>query len=1352
MRKSTQPLVESNARFQERYEIVCLVGQGGFGQVYKARQLTTEQEVAIKVLLPPNRGDERELQKQLARFRREMRICSKLFHPNLLRPIDSGQTDEGLLYSVFEFVPGENLAQVLEQEGSLDAREAIRLMIQVLDALDCAHQRGVIHRDIKPQNIMITSTGARRNALILDFGLSTLTDEFRTESNSGISSISELLGTPAYAAPEQIRGLQPDMRSDLYSWGLVHLECLTGQMVMKGYTLQALLEKQLGPEPVPIPEALEGLRLGELLRQVTEKDIEKRNVTAAAVLRELEVCAQEEAGMVARRFAMGRGSSSKTPRKSPTRTSLGDEGHLRQITAVCCGVSVSPRSPAQLEMDVEEQDAVLRAQQHRCIELAEEFGGYLGGMLGHQVMFYFGYPSAREDAPRSAARMALKLLEESTFRDAELEKKHGLCLEARIGIHTGQAIIWGPGRAAEQHDFPSVLGTTPTIANQYQEMAEPGEALVSPDTQALLRGEFAFENVWRIDPRTHHRVQVSRLGQVRPVDLSEPEPPLIGRSRELELLLHRWSQVRQGVGQAVLIIGEPGIGKSRLVRELRRDLRGTHFTLLECRCAPEDRTSTLRPIIDMLEHLLGRQRDWSAERCLKELEALLSRYGFELKEAIPLFAPLLSIPTGERYPSLHVTPEWQRALTFNTVLDLLVEMAAQQPVLMIVEDLHWADPTTLELLAFLLDAVSTARLNVIFTARSEFIPPWPSAQVFQLQLGRLERPQVEELLTALTGDRALPTDVVEQVAFRADGIPLFVVELTHMMLEPEAVGKGQPIPKTLRGLLEARLDRLGRAKETAELAALLGREFSFELLRAISPRDERTLQVELSALVAAELLQHRRRRHDSTYVFKHILIRDAAYESIPRSTRRELHARIASVLEEKFPAIVETRPELLAHHFAEADQKLRALGYAQRAAMNALMRSANEEAISHATQALTWLDTLPDQGRQRMETELGLNAVLLPAMMSARGWTDEEIRAKGQRSLELIDALGDSPYSAQMLWALLSYYGVRCEIDRFHALADRLIAQGERARDTGLQALAMGTLGQNIWLEGQLARSRELLERARALVDLEQHRHLVHLYGMDPLVISEMSLGMVLSLEGKPEQGLAHSMAAVERGHELNHPLSVAIASVILMGNHYLLGQRDEVLRLAHELIQLARQHGMPFIETYGRIYLDWAKRNPERLERGLHDLRAQQLLSGLSWYSALLVEVEAEAGLYEPALQLIEEILRETRASRETYAIPLVQALRAGIQRSLGARDEAEANLQEAIQLAREQGSLMLELRATLLLCQLLRERGEWARALGLLESLLGRFDEGFGLPVLQQARSVHQELSGGPEAPLQH
>ena len=970
--------------FEGRYEILHALRTGGFADVYKAQQLATGQQVAIKIMHRTGSRSSADAERRNARFRREIRLCGRLHHPNIVGLIDSGQTDDGQLYIVFEFVPGQNLADVLAEEGALDPSEARHLMLQVLDALGCAHGQGVVHRDLKPANIMIVPTGARRNALVLDFGIGALTAA-ASEGDARLTGSNEIVCTPSYAAPEQVRGMAPTARSDLYAWGLVFLECLTGRPAITGGSLQEVLLEQVSAAPIAIPASLLGHPVGGILRQATIKDVAGRDVTADSLLRDLEACDMDglrrEAATELRAPSWdGQNPAPRTMRvsRTPQRTPPEDgegwtatpgdvddvvslrrlEGERRPLTVVCCALTAT--GPGLEAVDVEEVDEALGEEQEICAEIARRHRGSIAGALGERVLLYFGHPAAQEDDALRAARAALEIVAEARARSASLTAERGVALEARIGIHTGLVI------AREGQGNAQVLGTTTQIAAQLSALAAPGSIAASGETRRLLRDHFVFEAEGaRRLAGIARPVEVYRLEE----EIAAPSSPrssaesdtarLVGRIQELELLLQRWCQTQQGIGQCVLLTGGQGIGKSRLAHELVRRIRCDAHVCLECRCAEEIRHVALRPVIDMVErHLeLGGE---GAEEKLERIEALLERHGCNLVETVPLLAGLLSVPFADRYAALEGSPQRQKERKLNLLLSLLCEMAEQQPVLLVAEDLHWADPLTLEWIGALVEEVASTRIMALFTARPELSPPWQTSGMLQIQLGRLDRDDVDQMVGDLTDGRSLPGPVLEQISDRADGVPLFIEELTRMVIESTAPagpdGRSTPaprlselaIPTTLRGLLTARLDRLGRAKETIQIAAALGREFSHDVLAAVSNLDEAALRADLDKLVAADLVHRRRRVNAPMYVFKHGLIRDAAYESLPRRARLRVHASIARTLEERFPEVARTRPGVLAQHYAAADQKRAAIPYAERAAERARQRDQRHAGHRHA--------------------------------------------------------------------------------------------------------------------------------------------------------------------------------------------------------------------------------------------------------------------------------------------------------------------------------------------------------------------------------------------------------------------
>jgi predicted ATPase/class 3 adenylate cyclase len=648
------------------------------------------------------------------------------------------------------------------------------------------------------------------------------------------------------------------------------------------------------------------------------------------------------------------------------------------------------------QLDPEDYRAAVRAYQAACAPIIERFGGHIAQYLGDGLLVYFGYPLAHEDDAQRAIRAGLAMLEVMGALATRLEQQHGVRLAIRVGIHTGPVVVGEMGAGGRREQL--ALGETPNIAARLESLAAPNTVVISAALQQLVQGYFVCDDLGALalkgvdTPFQVYRVMGESGAQSR-MDVASPRglTPLVGREAEVTLLLDRWAQVKDGLGQVVLLSGEAGIGKSRLVQVLKEHLAGEPYTLLECRCSPYHTNSALYPVLDLWQRVLRFETAEAPADKLRKLEQMLAQYRLRLAETVPLFAALLSLP-DDRYPALALTPQQQKQKTLEALLALMVEHTAQEPLLLIVEDLHWVDPSTLEFLSLLVDQGPTARMLTLCTFRPQFIPPWPPrAHIAQLTLTRLPRPQVGPMITAVAGGKALPAEVVQQIITKSDGVPLFVEELTKLVLESGLLREHEghyalpgplpslAIPATLQDALTARLDQLASAKAVAQLGATIGREFTYELLQAVAPMDELELWRGLGQLVQAEVLYQRGALPHATYLFKHALIQDAAYQSLLRSTRQHYHRRIAEVLTAQFPETTAMQPELLARHYTEAGLQAAALPYWHQAGQHAIAHSAYAEARQHLTMGLEVLATVPETPA-RHQHELDLLIALTPVL------------------------------------------------------------------------------------------------------------------------------------------------------------------------------------------------------------------------------------------------------------------------------------------------------------------------------------------------------------------------------------
>jgi class 3 adenylate cyclase len=735
------------------------------------------------------------------------------------------------------------------------------------------------------------------------------------------------------------------------------------------------------------------------------------------------------------------------------------EAERRQLTVMFADLVGSTALSARL--DPEELRDIIGAYHRRCAEVITSSGGFVAKYLGDGVLAYFGYPQAHEEDAEQAVRAGLALIEGV----AKLDAGQANSLQVRVGIATGLVVVGdllGEGAAQEQ----AVIGETPNLAARLQGLAERNTVVIADNTRRLLGGLFDYRDlgilpvagitypvhVWRV-------VGASLVGS-RFEALRAASTPLIGREEEIALLTRRWERATAGDGSVVLIVGEPGIGKSRIAQTLLEQLGNEPHTRLRYYfCSPHYQHSALYPSVTQLEQAAGFRREDSAETRLDKLGAVLALANKELSEAVPLLADLLSIPTGDRYPPLNLTPQKRKEKTLQVQVAQVEGLAARQPLLMLWEDIHWSDPTTLESLDLLIDRVATLRVLMILTFRPEFTPPWVGRpHVTLLSLNRLPPRHRAAMIARVTGGKTLPREIADQIIDRTDGVPLFIEELTKSVIESGSMtdagdhyslaGPAVPlaIPTTLHASLLARLDRLAPTREVAQVAAALGRQFSHELINAVAEMSSPRLESALEQLIRAELVFRRGTPPDATYTFKHALVQDAAYETLLKSRRHQLHARIARVLENDFAETAETQPELLAHHYAQAGLITQAIAYRHKAGQRAMEHSAMAEALVQLTRGLELLSALPE-GVERNRQELDLQVALGKALIATKGIAVPETGRAYVRARELCQQLGDSSQLFTVLRGQWAFHHVRAELRTARELGEQLLGLAQRDQD-----------------------------------------------------------------------------------------------------------------------------------------------------------------------------------------------------------------------------------------------------------------------------------------------------------------
>jgi len=1044
--------------------------------------------------------------------------------------------------------------------------------------------------------------------------------------------------------------------------------------------------------------------------------------------------------------------------KSDAVTSV--DGERRHLTVLFSDLVGSTEITAHL--DAEDWREIAAQYQRTATAAVTHFGGHVAKYLGDGLMVYFGWPQAHEDDAERAVRAGLAMVDEVTALNGRLSAEHEVKLAVRVGIQTGSVVMGrGGGREAD------VFGDVPNVASRVQSTAEPDSVVITAAVHKLVSELFVVEDYGAHQLKgIEHPVQLYRAIQPTVVrrrtqrGAARSLTPFVGREDDMRLLLSRWERAREGQGQLVLVMGEPGIGKSRLVEEFRARIRNHTHVWVECAGEQLFQSTPFHAVTQLLGQGLDWHGDESPENRLSQLERSLKRAGLKLSEAVPLIAELLDLPKPENYPPVTFTPDQRRRRLLANLVGWVLNFARMQPLILAMEDLHWGDPSTLELTQTLVEQAATAPLMLLCTGRPEFRVPWPMrAHHTQVTLNRLNERHTREMVAGVVARSALAPDLVDEVVKRTDGVPLFAEELTRLILEGDSRSVRE-IPTTLHDSLTARLDRLGPAKEVAQVAAVIGREFSYALLRAVVSIEESLLQSALQKLLDAELVYARGIPPEATYQFKHALIRDSAYEVLLKAQRKTLHGVIASVLERDFAQLAQTEPEVLANHHSAAGDADRSSACWQAAGERAVIRGAFSEAKEYYQRALaelTHLEKSPALLQREMLLWIGFGHVSTFLFGYAAPETLEayaKARALGQR-------IGNPTQLLFVLAGLHISAMTRAEKGLGQPLADEL--ERLATRDGGVLAIVWAHTAQTMtrFYSGDFRGARD-----HALIACSHYRSEDHLFGpQDPGVLALGHHSWASWELGDIDVAREQIREVMSIAQALGKPNDLAFAEhfATLLSIHL----RDAAgvrLHAAALASLVARQH-FPFYSATSQMFNGWVMLNEGRVlealaavRKGVSDYIAAGTRIGLGLFLGMLAVAEGEAGLYEEALGTVRDALESTveEGAWQPYLMWVQGKLLLETSRRAPSQSNAvlsgEAGLERAEQSFRDASAFAaqivaktIQLRATTSLANLLITRGSVREARDLLGPVYSSFTQGHDTPDLIEARQVFDKTEPG-------
>ena len=1043
-----------------------------------------------------------------------------------------------------------------------------------------------------------------------------------------------------------------------------------------------------------------------------------------------------------------------------------DQKGRRQLTVMFCDLVDSTTLSRRL--DPEDLQDVIRQFLDACSQAISRLDGYIAKYMGDGMLVYFGYPHAHENDAERALHAGLAILD--TVRMLNLDNPHpGISIAARIGIATGHVVVgelMGQGIAKER----SVFGETPNLAARLQALAQPDQLIIDSLTKRLVGHEFEFADhgvvslkgfdtpvqTWQVlsfKPSSSSRFESSRAGHLT---------NFVGREQEIALLLGRWREAIEGEGQVVLLCGEAGIGKSRIVRSLCDSLADEWYLTVQFQCSPYHTNTALYPATNFLRQSAGLASQDSPQTQLEKLDVMARESGIRNPDTVSLFADLLSIQGDRRDPPLTVSSEKRKEMTMEVLVQYLERLADRSPILFIAEDAHWLDPTTLDLMTRIINRIRQMRILLLITFRPDFKPVWSEySHVTFLTLNRLPRRQSAELVTAIIGGKALPPEVQQAILAKTDGVPLYIEALTENMLESGLLAESNgaftlkgplkelPIPDSLQALLMERVDRLGPAKNIVQTGAAIGREFTYELLQTTVEVPDSELQNALNRFVASGLIFQEGEIPLATYHFKHALVQEAAYSTLPKKPRRILHARIARALESRFPEQVNMEPELLAYHYEQAGLIEQAVEFWHRAARRDAKRSANLEALNHFNRALDVLKQLP-QGAERNTLELELLLARGAPLLSVKGYASDDVEQNYRRAKDLLQEHSGSVHHFLAMRGLWAFHLVRGHLANARDLAENLHALAHREQSSDLLVEAHLNLGVTYFFLGRFDEARTHLFAAKSLDDPNQQRSQVFFYGQHPGITARIFLARTFWILGEIEQVEPLVLEAIDLARKLEHPFTLVFALTSLSWIYSTLRNANRTRELTDEAIAISTQYSFELGLAWAMTFQGWAlaenghEEGLDQLLRGLSATQVTGATTNNTFTLALLADIYLREQRIEEGLTIIGEALTLALTGRELFWHAELLRLKGELLlgQSTPSVQIAEECFCEALKIAQDQHARILELRAATSLAKLWRKLNKLADAKRILHSVYSRFNERIDSLDLIEAKTVLEQL----------